>query len=60
MRNSKKTVIHIIETLGEGGAQALIKVYARNMNTDYRIIVVTVYDTDSINIKQLRKLFLQE
>lgn len=55
INNKNKLILHLIDSLNEGGAQSLILEYARHMKVNYKIVVVTIYDNGTNNIKQLRK-----
>lgn len=50
---SKKVIVHVVDSLGEGGAQTLIYEYAKGMSKDYEIFVMTIYPSSSLNYKRI-------
>lgn len=55
MESENNIIVHIIDSIGEGGAQVLINEYAKQMHNEYNIYVLTIYNNDSYNMKKLKR-----
>lgn len=51
----QKKIMHIIDTMHEGGAQVLIREYVESMHHEYQMIVVTIYNSNSYNMKAVKE-----